>query len=134
MTTAVKITRAWSAIAPKLVAFLATGLTSSGLIWALQLAGLTLSAELASTIVLGVSSVAAYIQRDGLLSLPAAQFSRKVIAFIVTSASAVTVVAAAGDLGLDLSGHVPLVTAVLAVATALVGYWTKDEFGAGVDR
>lgn len=128
--TSTKITRAWSSIAPKLVAFLATGLTSSGLIWALQLFGVALSAELATSLVLGISSVAAYIQRDGLLSLPAAHFSRKVIAFIVTSASAVTVVSFAGQVGVDLTDHVPLVSAVLAVVTAAVGYFTRDEFGA----
>lgn len=127
----VYVKRAWSALAPKLVAFLATGLTTSGLLWFLQGLGLVISAELAALVVGGLSSVAAYIQRDGLLQLAPGQFSLKVVSFIITSASATTVLAVASAFGVDLSPHAPLIGALLTVLATLVGYVKTDTFGAG---
>jgi len=123
------IQRAWGALAPKLVAFLATGLTVSGVLWAFQLVGLHVTPELATILVGGLSSVAAYIQRDGLLQLAPGQFSLKVIAFIVTSASATTLVALAREFGLDLAPHAPLIGSLLTVVAAAIGYLKSDVYG-----
>lgn len=121
------ILRVWTALAPKLVAFLATGLSASGLLLALQLVGLQISPSLAALLVGGISSTAAFIQRDRLLDLAPGQFSLKVIAFIVTSASTATVLALLAEFGIDLSGNAPLVTALLTLATAAVGYFPADR-------
>jgi len=131
MTATAHLIRAWTQLAPKLVAFLATGLTASGLIWVLQLAGITISAELAAILVGGIASVAAYIQRDRLLELAPGQLSLKVLAFIATSASATTVVAIASELGADLTAHAPLIAAALTVIAALAGYLKADSPGSG---
>lgn len=125
MTTT--ILRLWTALAPKLVAFLATGLTASGLLLALQLVGLQISPTLAALIVGGISSTAAFIRRDRLLELAPGQLSLKVIAFIVTSASTATVLSVLAEFGVDLSGNAPLITALLSVAAALVGYFPADR-------
>lgn len=122
-----RIIRAWSALAPKLVAFLATGLTTSGLIYAGTLVGLEISAELAVILVGGISSVAAFIQSDPRLAqLGPGQFSLKVVTFIVTSASAATVVALLAEFGIDLSAHSALIGAGLTILAALLGYAKSD--------
>jgi len=131
MTVTAHLIRAWTQLAPKLVAFLSTGLTASGLIAALQLVGIHISAELATIVVGGIASVAAYIQRDRLLELAPGQLSLKVLAFIVTSASATTVVAIASELGADLTAHAPLIGAALTVIAALAGYFKADSPGSG---
>ena len=122
-----RILRAWSALAPKLVAFLATGLTTSGLVYAGSLFGVEISAPLAVIVVGGLSSVAAYIQSDPRLTqLGPGQFSLKVLTFIVTSASAATVVALLAEFGIDLSAHSGLVAAGLTVLAAVLGYAKAD--------
>lgn len=120
------------ALAPKLIAFLATGLTASGLIAAVQWVGAvldqdwTISAPLATLIVGGTASVAAYIQRDKLLDLAPGQFAYKVIVFIVTSVSAVTVVAVAAELGLNLEQWSPLIGVALTAIATVLGYVKVD--------
>lgn len=131
MTATAHLIRSWKQLAPKLIAFLATGLTASGLLWALQLVGITISAELATILVGGIASVAAFIQRDQLLELAPGQLSLKVLAFMITSASAASVVAIAGELGIDLTPHAPLIGALLTVAGALAGYLKADSPGSG---
>lgn len=131
MTATAHLIRAWTQLAPKLVAFLATGLTASGLLAALQLVGIHISAELATILVGGIASVAAVIQRDNLLELAPGQLSLKVIALIITSASGTTVLAIAGELGIDLTDHAPLITAVLTLLAAGVGYFKADSPGSG---
>lgn len=120
------ITRAWSALAPKLVAFLATGLTASGVIYVAQLLGVAISPTLAALLVGGVSSVAAYVQRDSLLELAPAEFSMKVVIFIVTSASATSIVALLAEFGVDLSDWSAVIGAVLTVIAAALGYSKRD--------
>lgn len=117
----------WKSIAPKLVAFLATGLTASLLIGVGQFFGLTISAELAALVVAGVSSVAAYIQRDNLLSLAPGQISLKVITFIVTGASATGVVALAAQFGLPLDNYAAIIGAGLTLLGAVLGYTKADQ-------
>lgn len=131
MTATVHLVRAWRELAPKLVAFLATGLTASGLLWALQLVGVSISAELAALLVAGIASVAGVIQRDNLLELAPGQLSLKVIALIITSASGTTVLAIASELGVDLSDHAPLITAALTLLAAGIGYLKADSPGSG---
>lgn len=131
MTATAHLIRAWTQLAPKLVAFLATGLTASGLIAALQVVGVHISAELATILVGGIASVAAYIQRDRLLELAPGQLSLKVLAFIVTSASATTVVAIASELGVELGAYAPLIGALLTLVGALAGYLKADSPGSG---
>jgi hypothetical protein len=56
------ITRAWHDIEPKLLAFLATGLTATALIAAADYVGIHLPDGLASLIVLIVGGIAGYIK------------------------------------------------------------------------
>lgn len=134
------ITRAWNKLAPKLITFLATGLSASALIagvnWVADLLGQewSISATLATMLVGGISSVAAFIKRDNLLSLAPAQFAYKVVAFIVTSASAATVVAFAEQLGVDLSEWSGLIGAGLTILATLVGYYKKDQVPAAAEE
>lgn len=121
------IKRNWKTLAPKLVAFLATGLTASALIGAGQLFGLTISAELSTLLVAGVSSVAAFIQRDNLLNLAPGQFSLKVITFMVTGASATGIVVFANALGLNLDDWSWLIALVLTAAGSILGYQKADQ-------
>ncbi|MCJ1709213.1 hypothetical protein [Microbacterium sp. VKM Ac-2923] len=126
------IRRSAKALAPKLIAFLATGLTASALIGALQWAGailgwdLTISPTLATLIVGGLSSVAAYVQRDKLLDLPPAQLASKVAVFILTSVSAVTIVAVATEFGVNLESATPVIGASLTLIGAILGYAKAD--------
>lgn len=113
-------------LAPKLIAFLATGLTSSGVILVLQAFGLTIAPELAAILVGCLSSIASFIQRDNLLALAPGQLSLKVLAFVLTSASAVTVVALAGQFGVDLSPWSAAIGIVLTVISSIVGYVKSD--------
>jgi hypothetical protein len=124
MTTV--LTRAWTALAPKLIAFLAAGLTSSGLIYVATLFHVTISAPLAVIIVGGVSTVAAYIQRDNLLSLSVGSLSLKVLVFAVTSVSATTVVAVLQQFGVDLTGWAPVIGVALTVIGTVIGYAKAD--------
>ncbi|OOB91178.1 hypothetical protein [Rathayibacter sp. VKM Ac-2630] len=58
------LTRAWNDVSHKLIAFLATGLTASGLLFALNYFGITIPEALASTIVVVISSVAGYLKSE----------------------------------------------------------------------
>lgn len=64
----VRITRAWTKLAPKLIAFLATGLTASGLIAFLAELDIVIPTGLASTIVTVVAAIAGYIKSDTALA------------------------------------------------------------------
>lgn len=120
------IRRAWTRLAPKLVAFLATGLTSSGLLFVAQAFGITIAPELAVIIVGGLSSVAGVIQRDNLLTLAPGQLSLKVLAFILTSTTAAGLIALAGQLGFDLSPYSALIGIILTAVAGVIGYLKSD--------
>ena len=128
-----QIRRGGKALAPKLVAFLATGLTASMLIAVLQWAGgvlgwdLTISPTLATMVVGGLSSVAAYVQRDDLLDLPPAQLASKVVVFVLTSVSAVTIVGVAAEFDIDLAPATPVIGAALTLIGAILGYAKVDH-------
>jgi hypothetical protein len=132
------ITRDWHTLAPKLVAFLATGLTASGLIavynWAASVLGWTwvLSPTLATIIVGIISSAAAYVQRDNLLTLAPGQIAGKVIVFVLTSTTVVTVVAIAAELGFDAAPWAPVITAALTILGAVLGYAKSDQTAVAV--
>lgn len=125
-TISVRLIERARKLAPKLIAFLAAGLTSSLLIAVLASFGVQLDATLATIIVGAVSTVAAYIQRDNLLSLAPGQFSLKVLAFIVTSASATGIVATAAQLGIDLSAHSAIIGLALTVVASVFGFARAD--------
>lgn len=126
-TATARIERYWSALAPKLVAFLASGLTTSGVIIAAQFAGFQISTELAVMIVGSVSTVASYIQNDpNLAGLRPGQFSLKVVTFMITSATGVGVVAFLGELGIDLSAHAGIIGVILTLVASILGYAKSD--------
>lgn len=126
------IDRLWTQFAPKLVAFLATGLTASGLIWVVQYLSdlvdhpIVVPTELAVLLVGIVSTLAAYIQRDKLLDLPPRELASKVVVFALTGISATGVLSAAAAFGIDLSEYSPLITAGVTVLGALLGYFKRD--------
>ena len=120
------IKRNWANLAPKLIAFLATGLTASGLLYVLSAFSVTIAPELAVILVGAVSSLAAYIQRDNLLALAPGQFSLKVLAFILTSATAAGLIALAGQIGIDLTPYSALIGVILTAAAGVVGYFQSD--------
>lgn len=121
------IKRAWYKLAPKLIAFLATGLTASGLIALAAPFGIVISPELSAVLVGAVSTVAAFIIRDNLLALSPGQFSLKVVAFVVTSATAVGTVAFLQHFGVDLSQWTAVIGLVITGAGAIVGYLVPDQ-------
>ena len=59
-----KIVRAWTDLSRKLIAFAATGLTSSGIIYAASLIGIDVPEALAPVIVVLLSTVAGYLISD----------------------------------------------------------------------
>jgi hypothetical protein len=126
------IARAWSKLAPKLIAFLATGLTASAVIWAVGYVGglfgyeWHLTPELAMILVGAVSTVAGYIQRDHLLDLPANQIALKVLVFALSGITATGVLALASALGLDVTPYAPLITAAVTVLAGVIGYLKSD--------
>jgi hypothetical protein len=128
------IERAWSQLAPKLIAFLATGLTASALIGVVQygapLLGLQieLKPELAAILVGIVSTVAAYIQRDNLLVLPPNQFAFKVLVFAASGISATGTLALFAQFGVDLSEFTPIITAGVTLLGAVLGYFKRDRY------
>lgn len=114
-------------LAPKLIAFLASGLSVSAVLAVLASLNVHMDPVLATILVGGVSTVAAYIQRDNLLGLAPGQFSLKVIAFLVTSASATGIVATAAQLGIDLSQHTVIIGVALTVIASLFGFAKSDR-------
>lgn len=66
----VKVRRAWSDLAPKLLAFLATGLTASGLVTLAAYFGFVLDVGLASALVVAVSAIAGYFVKDNVTVTP----------------------------------------------------------------
>ena len=75
MTTVITVTkniihRAWNDLEPKLIAFLATGLTASGLIWVADYVGFHLTSPEAALIVVLVSTIAGYIKASTTTVLP----------------------------------------------------------------
>lgn len=120
------IKRHWSRIAPKLIAFLATGLTASGLIGVLAAFGIELRPDLAATLVGATSSIAAYIVRDKLLDLAPGQFSLKVLVFILTSVTAVGLVAFAGQIGFDLTPYTAAIGVIITAVGGVIGYLKSD--------
>ena len=58
------ITRDWNDLEPKLIAFLATGLTATALIQFAGYAGFALTPALASLIVVCVSAIAGYVKKS----------------------------------------------------------------------
>ena len=118
--------RHWVRLAPKLIAFLASGLTASGLLFVLAAFGIRLSPTLAVILVGAVSSIAAYVQRDRLLTLPPGQFSLKVLAFVLTSVTASGLIAFVSEFGVDLTPYSPAIGIVLTVVAAVVGYLKSD--------
>lgn len=58
------ILRAWNTLAPKLVAFLATGLSAAVVIQIAETFGYQLDPALAATISVVVGSIAGYIKKD----------------------------------------------------------------------
>lgn len=56
--------RAWLDLEPKLIAFLATGLTVTGVIKAAEYAGVHISADQASLAVVIISAIAGYIKKS----------------------------------------------------------------------
>lgn len=59
-----KIVRAWTDLSRKLIAFLATGVTATGVIYVLSLVGVTIDQGLASAIAIAVSALAGYLTTD----------------------------------------------------------------------
>ncbi|WP_291052143.1 hypothetical protein [Herbiconiux sp.] len=120
-------------MAPKLIAFLATGMTASGRIWLIQCAGglfgydLQMPTELAVLLVGVVSTVAAYIQRDKLLHLAPREIASKVLIFTLTGISATGILLAATAFSVDLSGFSPLITAGVTILSAVLGYLKRDQ-------
>src|SRR5690349_8245895 len=120
------IKRNWGRLAPKLIAFLATGLTSSGLLYVLAAFGIHIAPSLAVLLVGGLSTMASFIQRDNLLALAPGQLSLKVFAFALTSVSAATVIALAAEFGVDLTPYSPAIGIVLTVIAGIIGYFKSD--------
>jgi hypothetical protein len=56
--------RAWTDLEPKLIAFLATGLTVTGVITAADYAGIHINADQASLAVVIISAIAGYIKKS----------------------------------------------------------------------
>lgn len=76
MSTIIKTVtrRAWTDLEPKVLAFLATGLTVTGIITAADYAGVHLSADQASLAVVIISAIAGYIKKStSVQEIPAEQ-------------------------------------------------------------
>lgn len=118
------VTRAWSKLAPQLIAFLATGLTSTGVLAVLAVVHIHVPLTIAALAVGFVSSVAAYIQRDKLLGLSAKVLSGKLAAFILTGTTATVVIGISSAFGC----HPPtyIVGLIVTGASLLAGYFKSD--------
>jgi len=122
MTT---ITRAWTRLAPKLIAFLATGFTASMLIALLHLIGLPLEPGFAALLVAIVASVAGYIQRDNLLELPWNAAAPKLIVFTLTSLTSAGLLAFLDYIGVAMD---PVIAGLIVTALGgLAAYFKSDE-------
>lgn len=122
---AVELQRNWTALAPKLIAFLATGLTASGVLFVLHAFGLDIPVELATFFVAAISSVAAYIKRDRLLELSPPEFSLKVVVFVCTSITSSYLLTLLGFFGIEISAE--LATVIVVVVSGVAGYLKSDS-------
>jgi hypothetical protein len=122
----ISLPRAWRELAPKLVAFAATGLTGTGLVGVLALFGLPLEPAFAVFVVGAVASLAGYLQSDPLLlKLPANQLVPKVLVFIASTVTGTGVLALLGHLGVTLDPT--LATGIVTVVTLIAGYFKRDS-------
>ena len=99
MTTVITVTknvikRAWNDLEPKLIAFLATGLTVSGLLWAADYVGIHVTQEQAGLAVLVVSGIAGYIKSSTTTVLPVTPLAPAPVIGVDTGIPTVPVVAA----------------------------------------
>lgn len=119
------ITRAWTRLAPKLVAFFATGFTATMLIALLHLVGLPLEPGFAALLVAIVASAAGYIKRDNLLELPWNAAAPKLIVFTLTSVTSAGLLAFLDYIGISLD---PVIAGLLVTALGgLAAYFKHDE-------
>jgi len=125
--------RGWLALAPKLLAFLATGLSASALIGAFQFfTGLTghpinIPTPTAVLLVGIISTTAAWAIRDKLLELPPRELAAKVAVFALSSVTASGVVAVLAAFGIDPAPYSAWITAGVTIAGAILGYIKKDS-------
>lgn len=120
------VVRAWTKFSPQFIAFLATGGVLTAIVALLDSFGVTyVPSPLAVLLVGGLSSIAAYIQKDHLLGESAKALTGKLAAFILAGFTTSTVVA----LFSALDVHVPswVVGLVVTLAGIIAGYIKTDK-------
>lgn len=122
-----KVTRAWKALAPKLVAFLATGLTASTVIAVLHAVGIELDPGFAAYAVTIVSAVASYVVKDNLLDLPWNALAPKFIVFVLSSVTASGLVTFLSFIHVSIDPAIAGV--VVTLVSVILGYVKSDSTG-----
>lgn len=125
------VTRAWKALAPKLIAYLAAGLFTTQQLGVLDVVGVHLDPGLAAMVVAIIAALASYIQRDKLLDLPWNALAPKLLVFILTSITATGLVTFLGYLHVDL--HPVVAGLLVTLASAVAGYFVPDNTFSGID-
>lgn len=118
--------RAWTQFAPQVLAFLATGLTSSAVLTLLDyIPNVHIPATTVALVVGFVSTVAAFIQKDRALGDDAKTISGKLAAFVLSGVTVTAVVSVSSTFGLHLPEWAPGVA--VTVAGLIVGYLKADK-------
>lgn len=125
ITTQPVVRRTWRDFAPKIVAFFATGLTSTGLVALLNVVGVAIDPGFAGLIVGVLSFIAAYITRDNLLVLAPRQIAAKVTYAGLTAVTATGIIAFASYLGASLDPA--LAGLIVTVLATVAGYFKSDD-------
>lgn len=118
--------RHWSKLAPKLLAFLASGAALILFTSTVQAFGVPLAPEPVAIIGGAVTAFFAWLKRDRVLDLPRAVLAPKVVAFICSGITASAIVALAPYLGYAHLIDGPRAAVIVTVLGLIAGYATTD--------
>lgn len=121
------IRRRWTRLAPKLLAFIASGAGLALAVSGIQAFGIPLAPEPVAIIGGALTTLAAWAKRDAILALPWNMLAPKVIAFALSGVTASAIVALAPYLGYAAYIDAPRAAWLVTIFGLVAGYLTPDN-------
>lgn len=118
--------RPWGKLAPKLLAFLASGAALVLFTSTVQAFGIPLAPEPVAIIGGAATAFFAWLKRDRVLGLPPQLLAPKVVAFVCSGITASAIVALAPYLGYSHLIDGPRAAVIVTVLGLIAGYATED--------
>lgn len=118
------ITRVWYKLAPKVLAYLISGVPASAVIYLLGVFGVHIEVTWAVAFVGTLSVIASYVQSDNLLHLPWNLAAPKFIVILLSTVTGTAVVGALTFFGVKLD---PGIASVVVVGVSAIAGYFKSE-------